>query len=174
VEKYESSFAAVQAASVEAFSIASLMGGIASDCQILHPGVSLPSAVPDPFMTNPFQLQPRIFVVDDEMDIAKMLSVVLQMNLFDAVPHSDPRAALEAAKAYPPDYLISDILMPEMNGVELAISIQQAIPACKVLLFSGHADAASLLENAKARGHSFGLVQKPIHPTELVAILREL
>jgi DNA-binding NtrC family response regulator len=130
--------------------------------------------MPDESTTNPFQSQPRIFVVDDEMEIAKMLSVVLQMNLFDAIPHSDPQTALEAAKASPPDYLISDILMPEMNGVELAISIQQAIPSCKVLLFSGHADAAGLIDNAKAQGYSFGLVQKPIHPTELVARLREL
>jgi DNA-binding NtrC family response regulator len=114
-------------------------------------------------MTNPFQSQPRIFVVDDELEIAKMLSVVLQMNLFDAIPHSDPRGALEAAKASPPDYLISDILMPEMNGIELAISIRQAIPSCKVLLFSGHADAAGLIENAKTQGYNFTLVQKPIH-----------
>lgn len=44
-----------------------------------------------------FESQPRIFVVDDELDIAKLLVVVLQMNLFDAIPCPDPLEALEAA-----------------------------------------------------------------------------
>ena len=40
---------------------------------------------------------PASFVVDDEIEIAQMLTVILQMNLFDAVPYIDPLEALEAA-----------------------------------------------------------------------------
>ena len=43
-----------------------------------------------------------------------MLTVILQMNLFDAVPYIDLREALETARSEPPDYLISDITMPGM------------------------------------------------------------
>jgi DNA-binding NtrC family response regulator len=125
-------------------------------------------------MANPFASQPRIFVVDDELDIAKMLAVVLQMNQFDAVAFSDPLAALEAAKAAPPDYLVSDIVMPLMNGIDLAIAIQAAAPACKVLLFSGQVGALEVVRNASEAGHHFQLAQKPIHPTRMVAAIRNL
>src|ERR1700760_4064350 len=103
-------------------------------------------------MDNPFESHPRVFVVDDEIDIAKMLSVVLQMHLFDAVPFADPREALESARTTPPDYLISDIPMESMAGVELASSFSEEFPTCKVLLFSGLADGAQLVEQANRDG----------------------
>jgi DNA-binding NtrC family response regulator len=125
-------------------------------------------------MGNPFKSNPRIFVVDDEVQIAKMLVVILQMNMFDAVPYSDPEAALQAAKQDPPDYLISDVVMSGIDGIQLAIAIRKEIPACKVLLFSGQVGAPELIEKAKEAGHRFELVQKPIHPKSLVETLLRL
>ena len=54
--------------------------------------------------------------------------------------------------------------MPDMNGIEAAIHIRGFLPACKVLLFSGQAATADLLENARARGHEFEILAKPVHP----------
>ena len=125
-------------------------------------------------MKKSLKCQPRIFVVDDEMDSAKMLTVILQMNLFDAIPFTDPHTALAAAMEEGPDYLISDIMMPGMTGIELAIRVQHAVPACKVLLFSGQLGAPELIQRAREAGHNFDTVQKPIHPTKLVAIIRNL
>jgi DNA-binding NtrC family response regulator len=125
-------------------------------------------------MANPFEFHPRIFVVDDEISIAKMLSVILQMHLFDAIPYSDPLVALDAARAAPPEYLISDLTMQGMTGIDLALVLQREIPACKVLLFSGQLDAPEMISKAREAGHSFSFLQKPIHPTELVAALRKL
>jgi DNA-binding NtrC family response regulator len=125
-------------------------------------------------MENPFESHPRIFIVDDEISIAKMLCVILQMHLFNAVPFADPQVALEAARAEPPDYLISDILMQGMTGIELAMLFEREIPACRVLLFSGQPDAPELIRQAKEAGHTFSFLQKPLHPTELVAALRNL
>jgi len=76
-------------------------------------------------MENPFEEQPSVFVVDDEEEIAKMFAVVLQMNLFNAIPYFDPRVALEAAKQKAPDFLLTDVVMPGMNGVELAIEVNR-------------------------------------------------
>jgi FixJ family two-component response regulator len=123
---------------------------------------------------NPFKTHPRIFVVDDELTIAKMMSVILQMNLFDAVPFSDPAAALDAARVDPPDYLISDIAMQGMTGIELAVLVQTEIPSCKILLFSGQVGAAEMIQDAKREGHSFAFLQKPIHPSELVKVIKSL
>jgi YesN/AraC family two-component response regulator len=62
-----------------------------------------------------------------------MLAVILQMNLFDAIPYSDSEMGLQAAKDLPPDYPISDIVMPRLDGIDLAIAIQIVAPTCKVL-----------------------------------------
>lgn len=129
--------------------------------------------VPHP-MESPFKSYPRIFVVDDEIAIAKMLSVMLQMHLFDAIPYADPLAALEAARAEPPQYLISDIRMHGMTGIELAVLVRREIPTCKILLFSGQVDAPELISQARDAGHSFAFLQKPLHPTELVAAIRSM
>lgn len=96
------------------------------------------------------------------------------MNLFDAVPFADPHAALEAVKAEVPDYLISDIVMPEMTGIELAIAIRRDIPTCKILLFSEKVGALELINSAAEAGHGFPLVEKPIHPKELIEAIRHL
>jgi len=125
-------------------------------------------------MESAFKSHPRIFVVDDEFSIAQMMSVILQMNLFDAVPYADPLEALAAAREEAPDYLISDIAMRGMTGIELATVVQRELPACKVLLFSGRADAAAMIEAAEQAGHVFSFLQKPVHPTELVAALKKL
>jgi hypothetical protein len=48
------------------------------------------------------------------------------------------------------------------------------MPLCKVLLFSGQPDAPEMIRNASEAGHSFTFLQKPLHPTELVAALKAL
>ena len=51
-------------------------------------------------MENAFESLPRIFVVDDELDIAKLLVVMLQMNHFDAIPYSDPLVSGPRCESY--------------------------------------------------------------------------
>jgi DNA-binding NtrC family response regulator len=125
-------------------------------------------------MDNPFEEQPCDFVVDDEEEIAKMFAVVLQMNLFNGIPYSDPLRALQAAKQKPPDYLLTDVVMPGMNGVELAIQVKAVAPQCKMLIFSGQEDSQRLIEKARERGYDLTLVLKPIHPTKMVELIRGL
>jgi DNA-binding NtrC family response regulator len=117
---------------------------------------------------------PRTFIVDDEIEIAKMMAVILRMNLFDAIPYDNPEEALEAAKAESLEFLITDVAMPKMNGVELANAVVDAVPECKVLLFTGKVGAEEIIEQSAREGRTFQLVQKPIHPTDLVAVLRGL
>jgi DNA-binding NtrC family response regulator len=79
----------------------------------------------------------RIFVVDDEPIIGSTLAMILRLHGFDARPFTAPLAALMAARCEAPDALISDVVMPSISGVQLAIQIHEACPNCKVLLFSG-------------------------------------
>jgi DNA-binding NtrC family response regulator len=112
---------------------------------------------------------PRIFVVDDERMISASLAMILRMKGFDARAFVDPLEALEACRLHAPDLLISDVLMPEMTGVELALKLKEMCPDCKVLLFSGQAKTVDLLEKARAEGYDFELLTKPVHPKDLIA-----
>ena len=112
--------------------------------------------------------QSRIFVVDDEFIIASTLATILRRNGFDASSFTDPHVALAKARLTAPDLLITDVVMPGMSGIDLSIAIRTELPNCKILLFSGQAATANLLDGARSKGHDFELLQKPIHPTEFL------
>lgn len=122
-------------------------------------------------MAGPSQNR-RIFVVDNERAISETLVAILNRHGFDATAFEDPAAALVAAKLSKPALLISDVEMPWMSGIELAIKFRQYHPDCKVLLFSGDTQTDDLLAELRARGHDFDLLTKPIHPKDLLAKLR--
>jgi DNA-binding NtrC family response regulator len=110
----------------------------------------------------------RVFVVDDEPVIASTLEMILRNQGFNATSFTQPLEALRAASSDAPDLLISDVVMPFLSGIELAIQLQERCPNCRVLLFSGQAATFDLLENARTHGHDFDLVTKPVHPTDLL------
>jgi CheY-like chemotaxis protein len=116
--------------------------------------------------------KPRVLVVDDEQVIADTLAKILDMNGYEASAVYTGTAAVESARELQPDLVISDVIMPDMNGIEAAISIRGFLPTCKILLFSGQAATADLLENARAHGHEFEILAKPVHPSDLLAKLR--
>ena len=58
--------------------------------------------------------------------------------------------------------------MPRRNGVETVVAIREFCPATRILLFSGQAGTADILEEARAHGHQFELLPKPIHPDLLL------
>jgi CheY-like chemotaxis protein len=91
------------------------------------------------------------------------------MNGYSARCFTAPMEALAAARSDVPDLLISDVAMPGLSGVDLAIEMRAQYPKCKIMLFSGQAATLDLLENARTQGHDFHLVLKPVHPSELLA-----
>lgn len=111
----------------------------------------------------------RVFVVDDEVVIADTLTAILRMSGFSAQAFNDPEEALKAAAIQCPDLLISDVVMPQASGVELGIRIRALCPQSKVLLFSGQAQTANLLQAAREQGHDFCLLSKPVHPRDLLS-----
>jgi CheY-like chemotaxis protein len=116
--------------------------------------------------------KPRVLVVDDEQVIADTLAKILDLNGYDASAVYSGTAAVESARSLQPDLVISDVIMQDMNGIEAAIHIRGFLPTCKILLFSGQAATADLLENARAQGHEFEILAKPVHPSDLLAKLK--
>jgi DNA-binding response OmpR family regulator len=127
--------------------------------------------VPVPFDVE--KLRPVVLVVDDERLIADTLSIILSGNGFAAIPAYDGKSALEIAKVIPPHVLLTDIVMPGMTGIELAIALREKIADCRVLLFSGQSSTIDLLAEARAAGHDFAALTKPVPPAELIARIRE-
>jgi CheY-like chemotaxis protein len=114
----------------------------------------------------------RVLVVDDEQIIADSVARILRQFDFDATAVYGGAAALQALSTGCPDVLLSDVVMPEINGVELAVAVQEKCPRTRIMLFSGQAATADLLKRAGDLGHTFELLPKPLHPEKLLKALR--
>ncbi len=122
---------------------------------------------------QPQQSLPKILVVDDEKRIADTLAEILELSGFHVAKAYDGWEALEIVGRFRPDYLLSDVLMPRMNGVELAIAIRKMFPGSRILLFSGQAGISEILLEGHRQGFEFELIAKPIHPLKLIERLKD-
>jgi len=119
-------------------------------------------------------LVPLVLVVDDEPLVTETLRLIFNGNGLAVVTAADGPAALEMARLMPPDVLISDVAMPDMNGFDLAVEVRQAIPDCDIILLSGEPSTCDRVLKYHAQGYDFVTLIKPVHPTELLACVFEL
>jgi len=117
--------------------------------------------------------RPVVLVVDDESVIADTVAEILSRSGYAALTAYDGNEALETALITPPEMLITDVILPGMSGIELAIKMRRIFPDCKILLFSGQAATVDLLATAKGAGHHFNLLHKPVHPKDLLMHVAE-
>ncbi|MGI4829087.1 MAG: response regulator [Janthinobacterium lividum] len=115
---------------------------------------------------------PRILVVDDEVLIADTIVQILNRNGFIAEAAYSGVQAIDLARLHCPELVLSDVMMPQVDGVEAAIAIREHCPDTRIVLFSGQAATVEILARARERGHNFELLPKPIHPTQLIKHLR--
>jgi DNA-binding NtrC family response regulator len=115
----------------------------------------------------------RVFVVDDEHMIASTLATILTNAGYLAEAFLDPLEALRAAETVCPDIVITDVMMPQLNGIDLGIQFKTKYPACRVLLFAGHGATGEQLKSARDRGHDFEMLAKPMHPKDLLEAIRK-
>jgi CheY-like chemotaxis protein len=117
---------------------------------------------------TPERRKRSVLIVDDEHLIADTIAEILNDSGFEAVAVYDGAAALERTREGCPDSLIADVIMPSMNGIDLAKRVKQDCPDTKIFLFSGQAATADLLERARAQGYVFELLAKPLRPEILL------
>jgi CheY-like chemotaxis protein len=135
-------------------------------CVRIAPRFSVQESMPEN------RIQPKVLVVDDERVIADTLAMILNQSGFEARAVYSGEKALEMASTFAPDMLITDVIMADLNGIDAAIRIRELLPQIKVLLFSGQAATADLLEKARAQGYEFEILAKPVHPQDLLSKLR--
>jgi two-component system catabolic regulation response regulator CreB len=110
----------------------------------------------------------RIYIVDDEVLIARTLAAIFEESGYETEYFTRPRTLLEAAGTQPPDALVSDYAMPELSGIELARRIFALCPACRIFLLS--TTELSLIETwvAKAPTPDFTFFSKPVQVVQLL------
>ncbi len=111
----------------------------------------------------------RILVIDDEPQITRVLRAALSAQGYDVRTANDPEEALRVFKDWPPDLVITDLMMPGMSGVEVtrAIRLHSAIP---VLVLSVREHERSKVEALDAGADDY--VTKPFGIQELLARVR--
>lgn len=114
----------------------------------------------------------KILVVDDESTIANTLVEILAGEGFEAVAALNGDSAVELAQTFKPNIVLSDVVIPGINGVQAGIKIRSLLPNCRVILFSGQAATLDLLREARRQGHDFEILAKPIKPETLLSIIR--
>ena len=112
-----------------------------------------------------------ILVVDDEPNVLQLVESILEEAGYSVIGASSADSAIKTfdKMARRPDLLLTDVVMPGMSGVDLAIAVRNDVPDCRILLFSGQAATVDLLGEAGKKGHDFTLLSKPLHPKDLLA-----
>jgi CheY-like chemotaxis protein len=116
--------------------------------------------------------QRRVLVVDDENLIADSVAMILNRSGYSAIARYNGTEALESVRERCPDIIVSDVVMPDFNGIQLAKAVRSMCPKARIVLFSGNVDTASLLDGASIEGYFFEILAKPIHPVELLKALK--
>ncbi len=110
----------------------------------------------------------QILIVDDDPSLLRSLRGILEDAGHEVTEESDGSRALRRFAGHPTDLVITDMYMPEMNGIEFLIRLREAFPEAKVIGMSGggHLAKESVLEGARALG-AVGILTKPLDVDEV-------
>lgn len=111
-----------------------------------------------------------ILVIDDEINELKALIIGMRLEGFDVLGVSSCTEAMEALDRQGFDAALIDLMMPEMNGLQLARAIRQAHPEVRTILMSAY--HLSPIQLARAGTGAVGFVPKPFRFEELVGFVR--
>ncbi len=113
--------------------------------------------------TNPI----RVLVVDDEPQICEFVSRILSDAGYQVTTATDGPAAIAAVtEQAPPELLLTDFKMPQMDGAELAARLRQSLPDLKILYLTGYSQA--LFDDRALLWEGEAFLEKPCSPAELL------
>jgi two-component system, cell cycle sensor histidine kinase and response regulator CckA len=115
-----------------------------------------------------------VMVVEDEPAIMKMSKMMLQILGYQVLSASTPAEAIQLAQEYPGPIhlLITDVVMPGMNGCDLANQLQSLDPGIKVLFMSGY--TANVIAHHGLLDKNVHFIQKPFSKNEIAAKIRQV
>lgn len=142
---------------------------------IVLPRVDLPAVQPVEIeASGPLLGKGTILLVEDEFEVRRMAAAILRSCGYDVLEAESGEAALAAARRRPAliDLLLTDVVMPGLNGRELAAHLHALHPGLRILYISGYPDVPSL--EAGGRDGAAAYLQKPFTPQRLAAKVREV
>lgn len=116
----------------------------------------------------------KVQIVDDERALTDSLVLILRQRGILAMGSYSGQTGLEDALSWRPNVALIDVLLPDASGIEIAVALRQQLPACRVLLMSGQATTADLLDDSQAQGDRFEVLPKPLSPEDLLARIEAL
>jgi DNA-binding response OmpR family regulator len=119
-------------------------------------------------IANSDRLRPLALVVDDDPLITSTLAAILNGSGLAVMTAHDGPSALDTARLIPPEILISDLVIPGMDGFELALQITAATSDCEVILFAGNTTGFNLGTLMRSLKRDFTILAKPVHPADLL------
>ncbi|MCF7794659.1 MAG: sigma-54 dependent transcriptional regulator [Candidatus Cloacimonetes bacterium] len=108
---------------------------------------------------------PKILILDDEKKITDRLSKYLIKKNFDVITANSPTIAFSIIKKEKIDILISDIMLPEMNGLNVLKKVKAEYPEIEVIMISGHGDMDTVIE--ATRNGAVDYIRKPFGPLDI-------
>jgi PAS domain S-box-containing protein len=117
-----------------------------------------------------------LLLVEDDPSVRLVLKEYLEDQGYSVLTADDGEAGLEVARnsGSSVDLVLSDVVMPKMNGIELARALRSETPEIKVLLISGHTRERNRVVEESLRCSSCSFLEKPFTPQTLVTKIREL
>jgi len=109
-----------------------------------------------------------ILLVEDEPSILKLCKLILERNGYNVLAYGNPADSIKAAESYDGtiDLLMTDVMMPEMNGSELSKKLLELRPELKILFVSGY--TADVITHNTILDSGINFIQKPFNPKALL------
>ena len=116
----------------------------------------------------------RVLILDDDKSTVDTLCTILNQNGYEARGVRTHDEAMAAARMFEPDVLLTGFENGcAQNGCETGAELVGFLPECRVIVFSGSAAGAPVIEEFWAQGYKFDVFAKPLHPEDLINRLRE-
>lgn len=114
-------------------------------------------------------MNPRILVVDDDTALAEMIGIVLRTEGFEPIFCADGAEAVAAFRSANPDLVLLDLMLPGMDGIEVATRIREE-SGTPIIMLTAKSDTADVVKGLESGADDY--VVKPFNPKELVARIR--
>jgi len=134
-----------------------------------HPAKVATTPTPAPTAANDGGVQPKVLVIDDDILVRRTISRILQHGGYEVTLAEDGAKGVAKFRSERPDLVITDIIMPEQEGIETIIQLLRDNPAARIIAVSGGGRLGSMdfLTVANKLGAA-AILRKPFEPAELL------
>ena len=108
----------------------------------------------------------KILIVDDEPSIIKLVSAYLKPEGYEVFTATDGPSGLKMAKAYKPDLVVLDLMLPGVDGLEVCRRLRRSLPDLPIIMLTALAEAEDRIAGLEVGADDY--VTKPFSPRELV------